>query len=174
MTIKLDQFSPESLHSTKNHWLSIANENELPVSDYEKIIEWAERRIDYTALNGESYAYGIFDDEYQECLAVVDIVYTRNRGGWLKMLTVNLSPLFAPVCLAQDASKIERVIDIYAVAALGTIELTNVHISATVKLYGRNDAMLVLLSALKNKIDSTPDLHLIAKLDGRWLNITGR
>jgi len=174
MKYTLSGFTVDSFQSAKQQWIDNAISNNLPITDYEKIIEWAEKRIDYGNKSSDSYAYGIFCDKTQVCVAVVDIVYTkRGNDGWLKMLTVNLAPDFITSELEAKPIKLEDVLYIYIAAAIGTIKLTSNHKARTIKLYGRNDPMLSLLVAMKTQLSNDQDLLKISiSLEGRWLVIT--
>lgn len=173
---KLDEFSVETLQQAKRKWLECASSKGLPTSDYEKDFEWAEKRINYQAPNGDSLAYAIFDDATKECKAVVDIVVTKGGGAhrWLKMLTVNLRPDLLTDSSEPDPNRLEEILSIYINAALGTIQLTKIHRSNVVKLYGRSDAMLTLLASLKSYMSAMSGFALEATMEGRWLVLTGK
>jgi hypothetical protein len=175
MAITLVKFTGETLTAARARWLEKATELEIPALDYEMIFDWAEKRIDYSASTGDSYAYCMFDSEANEAVAVVDIVYSRRPGrdiGWLKMLSIKLSPWFAPSQIETDSERLKRALDIYAAATLGTVELTGHHTARVVKLYGRNDSLLRLLLALFERLTGLADGNFTAKMEGRWLVIS--
>jgi hypothetical protein len=174
MSQTLTQFDEKTLNEAKNAWFEMAVKLDMPSTEYEKIFEWAEKRINYENGNGDSLAYGFYGQS-KECLAVVDIVHDK-RGiadkGRLKMLTVNLCPKFSTSQIEADVNKIEQVLDVYSEVTIGTIMLTSVHKSSIIKLYGRDDPMLNLLLALKERINGHEKIPLKANMEGRWLSLS--
>jgi hypothetical protein len=173
MDTSLIRFTEASLAATRKTWLESAAVLDIPSLDYEVLLGWAEKHIAYDGANGDSFAYGIFEDASPYALAVVEIVYTqRPRGGWLKMLSVKLGPMLAPAVVEADASKMLQVIDIYADATIGTLLLTWSHTAKVVKLYGRNESLLKLLVALNERLKALMADRMATKMEGRWLVIT--
>lgn len=172
---KLAQFTPETLAATRAAWLAAADQMEMPAFDYEIVLDWAEKHINYVGANGDSFAYGIFPNENAAAVAIVDIVYSQRAGadkGWLKMLSVRFSPEFAPEEVEESSEKMLQVLDIYSEATLGTILLTGEHTARVVKLYGRNESLLTLLIALKERLQAKMGEKLSTKMEGRWLVIS--
>lgn len=172
MSVQLQEFSKDSLKAAREHWINQACESDLPTTEYEMVFEWAKTRIVYKSRTSDSYAYGIINTATQECCAVVDIVY-RQQGadGWLKMLSVHLSPAFATSELERDVSKLEKVLEIYVESAIGTIALTGSHKAKKIKLYGRNDPMLNLLLAMKERLKQAGGPFSDVTMEGRWLSL---
>lgn len=175
MAKKLKKFTPETLAATREKWSDSAKELDIPFLDYDVILGWSESHMGYANANGDSLAYGIFEGRSDFALAIVEIVYTqRSRGNWLKMLSVKLGPMLAPAVVEADMAKMSEVIDIYAEATIGTVELTGSHKAKTVKLYGRNENLLKLLLILNERLRSLAADKFACKMEGRWLVITGR
>lgn len=175
MATKLKQFTPESVAATKAKWKEEADELDIPFLDYEVLLDWVEKHINYEGANGDSIAYGIFSGKSNYALAIVEIVYTQRSGGnWLKMLSVKLGPALAPAILETNALKIVDVIDIYAEAVVGTLVLTGSHKAKVAKLYGRNESLLKLLVALHERLKASVADKLVSKMEGRWLVIKAK
>lgn len=174
MALKLAQFTAVTLQDTQNAWISSAENMGIPCIDYEKLLLWTASHIDYT-VSGDSFAYGIFDEDTTEAVAIIDIVYSRRPGpdiGWLKMLSVNVGPLLSAWEVDANPSKIAQVIDIFAEAIVGTIDLTSDHKARVVKLYGRNDHLLSTLIAINERLRAIGTAKFSSKMEGRWLVIT--
>lgn len=174
MALELKKFSNQTLEVTGESWISSAENLGIPSLDYEITLAWSKDHIDYNA-NGDSLAYGIFESDSDEAVATVDIVYSLRPGpdvGWLKMLNVTLGPTLSPSEIDADTSKLAQVVDIYAVATVGTIALTNDHKARVIKLYGRNDNLLTLLIALKERLIVLLKDQCHIKMEGRWLVIS--
>lgn len=172
MAHKMKPFTAESLKATEAKWREYADALDIPFLDYQVLLEWVEKHVDYANANGDSAAYGIFEGKSAHAEAVVEIVYTQRPGGnWLKMLSVKLSPALAPAVLETDIAKVVTVVDIYATAVVGTLELTGVHKAKIVKLYGRNESLLKLLIALNERLKGTLADRITSKMEGRWLVI---
>lgn len=174
MAFKLDKFKDSALRATQDSWLESAQSFGVPSLEYERVLEWAKSRINYDAPNG-SLAYGIFEDDSDETVAIVDIVYSKQYTadlGWLKMLQISLSPRFAPSELERDDQKLSQVVDIYAQALIGTIDLTGTHTARVIKLYGRDNALLGWLRILNERFKSGLTEGWHSKMEGRWLVIS--
>jgi len=171
----LKQFTIESLAATREAWIQAAEDLDMPALDYEMVLDWAENHSNYGNANGDSFAYGIFLEGNSAAVAVVDIVYHQRVGadrGWLKMLSVKFSPEFAPEQVDANPEKLLQVLDIYAIATIGTIGLTGRHMARVVKLYGRNDSLMKLLIALKERLSAQISGDYSTKIEGRWLVIS--
>jgi hypothetical protein len=174
MEVKLKQIDSNCLAESRAIWLDKATSLDMPTFDVEKTFDWAASRIDYER-KGDSYAYGVLEDNTTNCLAIVDIVHTDNKGkanAWLKMLSIELRPEFTEQNILLDQSLYEAAMDIYTASIIGTIELTDVHKARTIKLYGRNDSLLSLLTALKERLQSKMHNALQVNMEGRWLVIS--
>lgn len=174
MAFKLDKFKDSALQTAQDLWLESAQSFGVPSLDYERVLEWAKSRINYDAPNG-SLAYGIFENESDETVAIVDIIYSKQYTadlGWLKMLQISLSPRFAPSEIEKDTQKFSQVVDIYAQALIGTIELTGIHTARVIKLYGRDNTLLQLLFTLNERFKNELTEGWHSKIEGRWLVIS--
>lgn len=168
------RFDEGKLASTKAAWVKSAEEIDVPALEFQKTLAWVESHVDYNARNGDSYAYGVFADDCDEALAIVDIVYSTRGGpdiGWLKMLSVTLAPQFSAPVLTQQLASL--VLAIYIEAVRGTVALTDVHRSRVVKLYARNDEFFKILLSLNEYIGQYgQEIGMASKFEGRFLVIT--
>lgn len=174
MGFELKQFTEQSLGFTTDSWINSSDSLGIPSLDYERTLDWSRNNIDYTE-GTNSLAYGIFEDGSDGAIAIVEIVYSQRHGvdvGWLKMLSITLGPTLSPSEVEADASKLTQVIDIYAVATVGTIALTSDHKARVVKLYGRNDSLLTMLIALNERLRVVLADKCHTKMEGRWLVIS--
>lgn len=175
MVLTISKFTSELLAATQEAWINSADSLGIPSLDYERVLAWAQSHMNYDEENSiDSFAYGVFEDNVQEALAIVDVVYSKQHGpdvGWLKMLSVSLSPAYSPAIVDAEPEKLAQVIDIYAEATSGVIDLTGTHKARVIKMYGRNDSLLKLLVALKERLRiKLPSCH--TKMEGRWLVVT--
>lgn len=174
MTIEFRKFTDSSLADTETAWMGTASSLGIPCIDYETIISWAKGKIDYSVKDG-SCAYGVFEENDDEALAIVDIIHTQlaaGEAGRLKMLRVSLGPTYEANEIINNPSLLTKVTDIYAEATLGTIKLSGDHGSRTVKIYGRDGNLLALLNALNERIKASdlPNAH--TRMEGRWFVIS--
>ena len=174
--MSLKEFNENSIEDTKSAWLNAADSYGIPTLDYELVLAWVVGHVDYKAKH-DSSAYGVFPEGLTEANAIVDVVYTKRPGpdvGWIKMLRVWLSPKYSPTELEKDNEKIAEVLDIYTESIKGTILLTGTHTAKVIKLYGRDNNLLLLLQALKERLSSSDAFegNIKAKMEGRWLVIS--
>lgn len=175
MAYILDKVTSEVLDSTAVSWYASADSLGIPQIDSEKVITWAEQHIDYANATNKSSAYAIFDENNtQEAVAFVDIIYSEvaPRHGWLKVLSISLSPVYSASEVEADYDKILTVIDIYVTAVTGTIDLSGDHSAKVIKIFGRNDGLYKLLAILRERLASVNSTKFSAKMEGRWLVIS--
>jgi hypothetical protein len=168
------KFDASLLSSTKEAWITSADNLGIPSLDYEKTLNFAATHlVEEGSPNKDLFTYGVFEVNSSEALAVIDVIYKKRPGpdvGWLKMLSVDLSPTFSPTQVDASPEKLSQVIDIYSEAILGVLKLSDVHKARIMKIYGRNDSLLTLLIALNERLRAT---NLYAtKMEGRWLVVS--
>lgn len=148
----------------------------MPMLDYEVTLDWTAAHLEYETAQNDSIAYAIMNGE-DTALAVVEIVYSKKAGpdvGWLKMLSIKLSPQFSPAEIDGKPEKILAVVGIYTAAITGTIELTNSHNARVAKLYGRDNNLLALLKAIKEQLEVLASEKFSVEFNGRWLVISAK
>lgn len=168
----LDRFDAAKLEATRLSWMSTVEDLGLPALEYEKTIRWVESHTQYDVKNGDSYAYGIFQEDRSDAVAIVDIVHSlRVRdAGLIKMLEVTMGPALAPSKITTESYA--EILGIYSQAIVGTIALTAEHPARIVKLFGRDDDLMKLFVALNVHLNSQKDAPIKSKLEGRWLVIS--
>jgi len=175
MELKIDKFNADKLAATRESWINTAESFGMLALEYERMLEMVATHMDYSRSKGDSFAYGIFEKDSDEAIAIVDIVYTSRSGsqvGWLKMLQVSLGPSLAEPQVASNPEKYGQVLDVYLTAIHGTISLTDDHKAKVVKLYGRNNELMTLFLALNERLRTTLDSPYHSKMEGRWLVIS--
>ena len=170
----LEKFTHQSLSEAREKWLADAIKLNFPTIDIEKVFAFAASHIDYEKVVSDSLSYAIFNDETKDCLAVVDIIVSKDnpQNIYIKMLSVDLCPMLIDVLINDRMDRIEHVIDVYSQATLGTIMLTSSHNADIVKLYGRSQSMKLLLKSLESSINARTDIKLNTNWEGNWLAVT--
>ena len=171
--MEIAKFTPELLTLTRQAWLGASADADIPSIDYEMNLNWAEQHIDYANPSAKSFAYGIFSEPGTAAVGIVDIVYRRMTGpdvGWLKMLTLMLSPEYAPHETRDETMRLVKTLEIYAAAIIGTIQLTGQHPSRVAKFYSRTDSQYNLLFALNERLNQGKSYTSV--IQGRWLVLT--
>ncbi|MDR5825924.1 hypothetical protein [Caballeronia sp. LZ043] len=174
MELTLKQFDGEAIDSTTRQWDEFLTEHEMFDLDYRRVLAGAMEYATYEKAKDNTYSYGVFANGTKYALAVVSVVHTPKPGlqlGRLKMLQVDLSPEFDEVLIAGDLEKRRAVLDIYYAAIAGTIQLGTVHASRVIKLYGRNNHLLEILSGLAQRVADKPFEKVSVSMQGRWLVI---
>ena len=173
MSFSLEKFTEDSLEATNEAWIEASHSYGMPVIDFEKSLTWAKSHINYDS-ECCSFSYGVFQTSSNEAAAIVDVVYKTQFGpdlGWLKMLDVSLSPKYSIDFQGLDVSTLT---EIYLTAIIGTVLLTADHRARVVKLYGRNEPLLMLLHLLNERLkhNEAPGQNVHSKIEGRWLVVT--
>jgi hypothetical protein len=169
---RLDRFDDAKLEATRLSWASTVEDLGLFPPEYDKTISWVESHIQYDVKNGDSFAYGIFQSDKEDAVAVVDIVHSNRvrDAGLIKMLQVTMGPALAPSRITTESYA--ELLAIYSEAVVGTIALTAEHSARIVKLYGRDDDLMKLFAALNVQLNLQTGAPLKSKLEGRWLVIS--
>lgn len=170
------EFGPitgDIIRAAESLWNEIADED-LYYLEYNPLIEWAASHLPENGDEnpGDSVAYGVFEAQSRSLVAIVDVVFKagfKPQNRWIKMLKVNLSPLYSEYELAQNPGKLEDVIDIYFAAITGTIELTDIQNAKIVKLYGRNENLMLLLTGINKVFNEKKIAGYESGMHGRWL-----
>ncbi|MDC6179050.1 hypothetical protein [Ralstonia solanacearum] len=173
---ELRPFSEAWLESTRLAWRAHIDNHEMFDLEYQRVLDAATNQINYAhPPNGHPMAYGVFRSGAADASAIVLIVYTPRPGpsrGWLKMLEVNLSPQYDEFVIYGDMEKYHDALQIFAAAINGTLDLRGTHRSKVVKLYGRNESMLKLLTGVGEQIVAKGAAGVTVAMHGRWLVIS--
>lgn len=169
MEFEFKEFTQQQFVATEEAWIASCDSYGMPSIEFEKSLEWAKSRLNYETKSNQ-YAYGVFEKDSDEAVAIIDVTYsTRVKDvGWLKMLEVTFSPSYSEEG-EMSAHNFEDKLDIYAEAISGTINLTNHHKAKVVKLYGRNESLLMFLNALNYHIKKDANPAFKSTIEGRWL-----
>lgn len=168
--MQINKFNEELLALTRDAWFAAATEADIPLIEYEMNLDWAAKHIDYANPSAKSFAYGIFSEPGAPALAIIDVVYRSMTGpdvGWLKLLTLMLSPDYAPSDLQNEAERLKKTLEIYAEAISGMVKLTGDHASRVIKVYSRSDSQYKLLFALNERLNQSEEFK--SKMQGSWL-----
>src|ERR1700732_1162753 len=86
-TYSLVKFDADSLAETRKGWEKQLKEHskELLASDFERILDWAEKHASYDANSTGAYAYGVFNGSSKSAEAIVEIAYRKEGKKWLKV-----------------------------------------------------------------------------------------
>ncbi|MEG0082243.1 MAG: hypothetical protein RR983_17295 [Massilia sp.] len=172
---KIAQFDKAKFSSTETDWLDTAESLGIPDLDYVKQLEWLSSHMDYE-VSGDSFAYGIFEEGIEAAVATVDIVYSKRsrNDGWLKMLQLSLSPKYSPHVVSASPQVLTEVLDIYASAIVGTVQLAGVHPARTVKLYARDQYLTSLLAGVQERLNAQASATTTCRFEGRFLVISSK
>lgn len=174
MNFDLVEFTNETLDIANKQWLDEATQLDYPVQLVNKTFSNAVNNIDYANAKNNSLNYGIYCEKTGVCLAVVDVIVSKNnpQKKLIKMLTVDLCPYLVNDIISEKMEQVANIVNVYSIATLGTIALTDTHNIETVKLYGRDHAMKLLLNSLKSSINENPQINAVAVWEGLWLKVT--
>jgi len=169
----LKKFDTAHIDATRKEWeRQLSARPELMPSEFLKHIEWIGSHMDYSDGGDDGLAYGVFHKGHSGAVAVVDVVYSRNGTKWLKMLGVNLSPDLFTALTAENPSEqnMTDILSIYGEAITGTIKLTGIHPTNTVKLYGRTGTLLAFLKGIAAYLRENLDVPgVTVSVEGNWL-----
>lgn len=165
-------FDADTLRETRDDWVAQVEKHptQLSVTEFEKTLDWAAAHMDYQ--NGEDgLAYGVFRKNAKSADAIIEVVYTKSGNKWLKMLNLTLCPdCIAGFIVPGLAIDRERLASVYTGAIAGTLKLTGVHPSKTVKLYGRSGSLFSFLQGIADYITKHSKMNGVSvSVDGRWL-----
>lgn len=170
MSYALKQFTKESIAATRDAWKVFLDEHDMFDLEYLRAIDAAAGNMDYQQASDNEFVYGVFSEGTDVASGLVSVLHRRRPGpdvGWLKMMQVDLSPTLDEAHVTADISKFSEVIDVYVAAIVGAIDLQRVHPAKVLKLYGRNQHLLSILTAVAKGLAE----HLPVAMDGRWLVI---
>jgi len=171
--LALKRFDAAHIETTKKDWeRQLEQLPDVMPSEFLKHIEWVNSHMDYADGGDDGLAYGVFYKDHKHAIAVVDVVYTRRGTKWLKMLGVNLSPELFVVLTSDNpsAKDMQKILEIYGAAITGTVKLTGIHPSNTVKLYGRTGTLLAFLKGIAAYLRANLDIPgITVNVEGNWL-----
>jgi hypothetical protein len=116
----------------------------------------------------ENYIVGLYDSTVGEYVALVDMISRRTRTV-SKLLRLTLNPSFSSPTLDEHQRK--TLVEIYTEIFVQVIVMERQRDFKEVKIYGRNDDMYGLLSAVAQNWDENKTQHK-ARMQGRWLSVS--
>lgn len=167
------KFDSETFESSKLHWLDSLDNLGIPQTEYNQSIEYTEKRINYEENTTDSFIYGIFEKDNKSAVAFVEVIFNPVKSsGRIKLLKVTFSPNYLDEDLKLNPTKLTDIVDIYSTSITGTIALNNSP-SGIVKIYSRNNIMMMIFASIVKEFDSHTELsnNYIVKIEGRWLVI---
>lgn len=152
----LRRFEEGRLDQVEAEWSEYSGKEEFEV-ELGSVFEWC-------AAHPEE-ALELFNKTKGKTDAILEVVESH-WGTKTKLLKIYLSPEFWPFqVLTEDVARTHA--GAYAAFIIGGLS-SGVN---EVKIYGRTDIMLTLLSSLE-RLWPTYDTGSVAKIQGRWLSIT--
>jgi hypothetical protein len=163
---ELRPFDNESFAATVERWQGKTNMG-FP-ADIEMSLSWADAHRDYASPSGD-FSYGIFGSNSEGAAAITTLVYRKDGRRWLKMLDLRLSPEL-DASLNDGGEYLSEIASIFTEAIAGTLRLTAVHKSDTVKLYARSSGLLSFFKGLTAHLQSANSADkLTTTIEGRWM-----
>lgn len=170
--MQFEQLNQHSYEATLKRWTWEAEANDVFPNEVERKLSWIGELLPSSKgdANNQSLAYGVFTAGSEVPAAVCELVISRKTASerWLKLLSVILSPEVEAKVEAGDVDAIQTAVIAYRTAVSGAFDAQLEHNADTLKLYGRNEAMLKLLTTLLATLQSSGS-DFDAKKEGRWL-----
>ncbi|MFZ3124544.1 MAG: hypothetical protein WA129_05385 [Acidovorax sp.] len=170
--MQFEQLNQQSYEATLERWTWEADANDVFPHEVERRLRWIGELLSNGKgdANYRSLAYGVFTVGSEVPAAVCELVISRKTMNerWLKLLSVILSPEVEAKVEAGDVDAIQTAVMAYRTAVSGAFDAQLEHNADTLKLYGRNEAMLKLLTTLLATLQSSGS-DFDAKKEGRWL-----
>ena len=170
--LQFEQLTEQSYKATLERWTWEADANDVFPHEVERKLRWVGELLSNGKgdPNHRSLAYGAFTVGSDVPAAVCELVISRKTMNerWLKLLSVILSPEVEAKVEAGDVEAIQTAVMAYRTAVSGAFDAQLEHNADILKLYGRNEAMLKLLTTLLATLQSSGS-DFDAKKEGRWL-----
>jgi len=170
--MQFEQLNQQAYEATLKRWTWEADVNDGFPHEVERKLRWIDELLSNGKgdANNQSLAYGVFTEGAEVPVAVCELVISRKTVSerWLKLLSVMLSPEVEAKVEAGDVDAIQTAVMAYRAAVSGSFNAQLEHNADTLKLYGRNEAMLKLLTTLLATLQSSGS-DFDAKKEGRWL-----
>ena len=158
------------MKETETAWdRDLAHSSDIFPGDVWRIIKLANDHSDYDNKDAPNLAYGIFDAK-DIADSVVEIIVSKSGKKWIKLLDCFIRPSISERAYRKDTEAIEKLVGIYSAAIVGTILLADHHKARLVKVFGRSESLLYILTSVAKYInESDAELNVKAKIEGRWL-----
>lgn len=173
MTHKLLKFNADTVHKTERAWLNDLNSlpDVFPGTVF-RDVTFMKNNCNYETSNGNSCAYGVFAEDSHIADSIVQMVITKDGAKFVKMLDCMVRPSVSEKALKYDQIAMSTLVDIYIASIVGTLIVGGDHKANAVKVYGRTEQLLVILTLVASKYkELTAGKSNAAKcsIEGRWL-----
>lgn len=168
MTLKFKAFTPESFAATKRNWIKDVEGGAGFLPDTEQQLAWTENHLE---LVENSIAYGVFKDKSDVAIGICELVITKHtpKRSWVKVIRLRLRPKIEAALFANEQAAIATAIEAYAVCVVGVLHLKNAHNASTIKVYGRTQDQLKLISFMNIELQKNKEVAYQSSIEGRWL-----
>lgn len=177
--INMHRITSGWLEHIRGNWIGMVGEDEFQTL-YGTIFEGIEEDLGKFGFNVPVHAF-IYDPKlYEQDIFLVDAIVelTDTKAGKMtKALSVRLAPKY--IGWEGDTDMRQQVVDVYSRVILHIITLGLERANEeehVVKIYGRNDPMLLMLQELTNKwgelTDNLTRVDTTARMEGRWINVS--
>lgn len=166
-----EKLSSSTYEETLEMWSKEAEACNIFPQEIIRQLKWIDESLsNKTSVQPSSLAYGVFTQKDKIAIAVCELVISQKskNNRWMKLLNVTLSPAIEAKVEAKDLDAIKTTISAYRTAVSGSFDAKNDHSIDTLKLYGRNETMLNLLTTTYAALEASESFEDIKK-EGRWL-----
>lgn len=130
------------------------------------VFAWA--RAHLTPKENNSHAVELYSHDTETAHAIIELVNSK-RGALSKMLKLWISPEL----WGQTEDDAKRIIEMHAAAFVKVIAHSSSNDAVQeIKIYGRTNVMLDMLSRVRDVWNDQADTGWTAKMAGRWLAIS--
>jgi|GEM_PF-6221920 len=147
----------ERISASRDDWKSKVGE-EVFILDYERF-------FDQVLPHYMDSFHAVCPDGELVAHAFVEIV-SRHGARKTKLMNVTVHPDFLPL---DSLSNHDDLVKLYFSAIRATFELADTHVTSEVKIYGRSDHLLKILTITSGLLDSDPLENYNHVIQGRWL-----
>lgn len=166
-------FNDESINKTCAAWSGDAKKGLGFPSEVEQTILWA--RSHMKIVEGDSAAFGIFEDGDPVALGICEVVVSRKsvKSIWVKFLQLKFRPVLDDKLYNNDTAALKEAIEIFAAGVVGVMALKMTHKATTLKVFGRTKPQLNFLQQVVVTLHKISDRYHIA-IEGRFLVIANK
>lgn len=161
----LRQMSQERIDLIALNWKMTAGSEEFAI-EIAEVFESAKSHLSHR--QGFGHYLELFEVESNDAHALLEVIDSPN-AALTKLLKIWISPKFWG--LDGSSESIHSLSRVYSGAYAGLIESGFDKGFKDVKIYGRNNFMLEVLTYLSNNWDES-DQSTSAKMEGRWLRVS--
>lgn len=161
---ELRTFTLDRLNEVAADWATLAGQDEFDI-ELAPVFEWCRTHLEHA--DGDGHALELFDPTTHTTVAILEMV-DGHYGQLKKLLRLIVSPEFWNV--TTTSSNWNRLVETHTYAYAGVITQGMAGSYTNVKIYGRTDIMMMILTLIKKKWNSI-GAKGTAHMRGRWLSI---